>query len=604
MGFTIARNLAAVGIAVSVGMLVSFGLQYTALERLKVNGPIYEQIVYGKDLIADILPPPLFLVESYMLSHEAGDFPDLVGVNLTKIETLKKAYDDRRAYWQTTRLPQELKDELNSEVIVKGDIFWGVMEADVVPALKANDANLTAAAIAKLKAAFHDHQNAVEKLVGNSDAFLKGEERNAAAEIVTWTTAAAAAAAASFILLLAGLYFFRRRAILPIDGMKQYMSSLANGDFSADVPYADRSDEIGQMAKAVVVFRANSLDRREGHLRALEAREVEVTRERQQSADRASAEAERNEVIQALTDGLDQLSRSNLCYRIKTVLPHFYEPLRKTFNTSLDTLANSINAVSLATDTLRDSSSSIAVAVQSLSQRTDQQATTIDETSGALAKIMSSVNHSLSQSVEAKRMVSETKQAAGQCAGLMRDAITAMQRIEGSSGQIGQIINVIDEIAFQTNLLALNAGVEAARAGDAGKGFAVVAQEVRELASRSANAAKEIKALISSSSEQVGTGGKLVNRTGEALSDIETKVGQVSELIDAVASSSSEQSSAIGQINNTVHLMDEVTQRNAAMAAETNAACNGLGEQVQALEAVVFRFKTTDVRPHTISHAA
>jgi len=604
MGFTIARNLTAVGVAVSVGMFVSFGLQYTALERLKVSGPIYEQIVYGKDLIADILPPPLFVVESYMLSHEAGDFPDLVEVNLTKIATLKKAYDDRRAYWQTTRLPQALKDELNREVIVKGDIFWKVMEADIIPALKANDASRTAAAIAKLKTAFHDHQNAVEQLVGNSDAFLKAEERNAASEILTWTIAAAAAAAASFTLLLSGLYFFRRRAILPIDGMKQYMSSLANGDFSAEVPYADRSDEIGQMAQAVVVFRANSLDRREGHLRALEAREAEVTRERQQAADQASAEAERNDVIQALTDGLDQLSRRNLGFRIKTVLPPSYEPLRNTFNTSLDTLASSINAVSLATDTLRDSSSNIAGAVQSLSQRTDQQATTIDETSGALAKIMSAVNHSLSQSVEAKRMVSETKQAAGQCAGLMRDAITAMQRIEGSSGQIGQIINVIDEIAFQTNLLALNAGVEAARAGDAGKGFAVVAQEVRELASRSANAAKEIKALISSSSEQVGTGGKLVNRTGEALSDIETKVGQVSELIDAVASSSSEQSSAIGQINNTVHLMDEVTQRNAAMAAETNAACNGLSEQVQALEAVVSGFKTTEVRPNNIWRAA
>ncbi len=604
MGFTIARNLAAVGVAVSVGMFVSFGLQYTALERLKVSGPIYEQIVYGKDLIADILPPPLFVVESYMLSHEAGDFPDLVEVNLTKIATLKKAYDDRRAYWQTTRLPQALKDELNREVIVKGDNFWEVMEADVVPALKANQPSRTAAAIAKLKTAFHDHQNAVEKLVGNSDTFLKAEERNAASEIVTWTAAAAAAAAASFVLLLAGLYFFRRRAILPIDGMRQYMSSLANGDFSAEVPYAGRSDEIGQMAQAVVVFRANSLDRREGHLRALAARDAEVTRERQQAADQASAEAERNEVIQALTDGLDQLSRSNLGFRIKTIFPPSYEPLRKTFNTSLETLTGSINAVSLATDTLRDSSSSIAVAVQSLSQRTDQQATTIDETSGALAKIMSAVNHSLSQSVEAKRMVSETKQAAGQCAGLMRDAITAMQRIEGSSGQIGQIINVIDEIAFQTNLLALNAGVEAARAGDAGKGFAVVAQEVRELASRSASAAKEIKALVSSSREQVGTGGKLVNRTGEALSDIETKVGQVSELIDAVASSSSEQSAAIGQINNTVHLMDEVTQRNAAMAAETNAACNGLGEQVQALEAVVSGFKTIEVRPHAISRAA
>ena len=183
MKFTIARNLAAVGIAVSVGMFASFGLQQAALQRLKVNGPIYEQVIYGKDLIADILPPPLFVVESYMLSHEASDFPELVDTNLAKIATLKSAYDDRRTYWQTTRLPRPLLDELNNEVIAKGDVYWSVMDADVIPALKAKDIATSGPAIAKLKTAFHDHQEAVEMLVGNSDAFLKGEERNAASEI-------------------------------------------------------------------------------------------------------------------------------------------------------------------------------------------------------------------------------------------------------------------------------------------------------------------------------------------------------------------------------------------------------------------------------------
>ncbi|WP_416066576.1 methyl-accepting chemotaxis protein [Rhizobium sp. ZK1] len=605
MKLTIARNLAVVGIAVSVGMFASFGLQQAALERLKVNGPIYEQIVYGKDLIADILPPPLFVVESYMLSHEANDFPDLVDANLAKIATLKAAYEDRRAYWQTTGLPQPLKDELNRQVLAKGDIFWKVMDEDVIPALKTGKGGAAAEPMVKLRTAFHDHQDAVEKLVVNSDTYLKGQEKNAADEIMTWTSAAAAASLASFLLLLAGLYFFRRRAIVPIDGMKRYMSGLANGDFSQDVPFAERSDEIGQMAQAVVVFRNNSLERREAHLREAGAKEAEVTRERQLALERASEEAARDEVIQSLTRALDELSRGNLGFRIDTRFSAAYEELRAAFNSSVDTLSSSIDSVSGATSTLRHSSHDIAGAMEALSKRTEQQAATIEETSAALAEITSAVGNSSSQSAEASRMTDETSKAALQCTELMREAIAAMQRIEGSSDQIGSIINVIDDIAFQTNLLALNAGVEAARAGEAGKGFAVVAQEVRELASRSANAAKEIKVLVSTSSDQVGSGVTLVNRTGEALSHIETRVRHVGQLIDAVVASLREQSSAIGDINSSVHAMDEVTQRNSAMAAQTNSACKGLNEQVLALEEIVSRFRIVAARDGvTASRAA
>lgn len=595
MKFTIARNLAAVGIAVSLGMVASFGLQQMALERLKVNGPIYEQIIYGKDLIADILPPPLFVVESYMLAHEAADFSDLVDANLAKIANLRRAYDDRRAYWQTTRLPQALKDELNNEVIARGDLYWQVMDGDVIPALLAKDAEAAKAAITQLKTAFHVHQEAVELLVGKSDTFLKGEESNAAAEIVTWTAAAATAALASFLLLLAGLYFFRRRAVLPLDGMTRYMSGLAGGDFSDAVPYADRTDEIGQMAQAVVVFRQNSLERREIHMRTAEAKEAEIERERRLAADRSAADLERDAAIDQLSEALGELSRGNLSFRIAGHFAAAYDQLRTTFNASADTLAGSMGAVAGSAKTLRQSSGDISQAMGSLADRTEQQAATIEETSAALTEVTEAVANASNQSASASRMMSETRNAAAECSGLMREAISAMQRIEGSSGQIGQIINVIDEIAFQTNLLALNAGVEAARAGEAGKGFAVVAQEVRELASRSATAAKEIKALVSASSEQVGAGVGLVNRTGDALSDIETKVRNVGQMIDAVVTSSQEQSAAIREINASIHGMDEVTQRNAAMTAQTNVACKDLDDQIHALEDIVTRFEVTTI---------
>ncbi|MBX5132048.1 HAMP domain-containing protein [Rhizobium lentis] len=592
MAFTIARSLVAFGVAVSAGLFMSIGLQQSALERLKVNGPVYEQVVYGKDLIADILPPPLFVVESYMLSFEASKFPELTETNLGKIANLKAAYDDRRAYWKSTRLPQALKDELENDVLTKGDAFWDVMNREIIPALKAKDEDKAHGAIEQLRVAFHTHQDAVEKLVASSDAFLKGEEKNAASEIVTWTIYAGAAGFGSFALLLAGLYLLRRRAIVPLDGMKAYMGNLAEGDFSTEVPYANRSDEIGAMSKAVAVFRRNALERQDAQKRETALRDAEFERERSQMAEKAAEERTRETVINELTYGLDQLSHGNLDCRITTTFAAAYESLRAKFNDSLDALSASMAEVAQTSRQVGSSSTGITNAADSLASRTEQQAAMLEEATAALKEMNAKTNDASHHAGKATGMMAETRSSAEHSAAIVRDAIAAMQKIEGSSAQIGDIVNVIDEIAFQTNLLALNAGVEAARAGEAGKGFAVVAQEVRELALRSANAAKEIRSLISTSSSQVSTGVELVNRTGKALMEIEGQVEQVAGLIARIVSVSSEQAVAIAEINASVNALDEVTQRNAAMAAETVSACRALGGQTQTLEGIVGRFQT------------
>ncbi|MBB3135439.1 methyl-accepting chemotaxis protein [Rhizobium pisi] len=591
MAFTIARSLVAFGVAVSAGLFISIGLQQSALERLKVNGPVYEQVVYGKDLVADILPPPLFVVESYMLSFEASKFPELTETNLAKIANLKAAYDDRRADWKTTRLPQALKDELENDVVVKGDVFWDVMNREIIPALNAKNEDKARGAIEQLRVAFHTHQDAVEKLVENSDAFMKDEESNAASEIVSWTIYAGAAGFGSFALLLVGLYLLRRRAIVPLDGMKAYMGNLAEGDFSTEVPYADRSDEIGAMSKAVAVFRRNALERQDAQKRETALRDAEFERERSQMAEKAAEEQTRETVIDQLTYGLDQLSHGNLDCRITTPFAAAYEALRAKFNDSMNALSASMAEIAQTSGQVGSSSTNITNAAASLASRTEQQATMLEEAATALKQMNAKTKDASHHAGKATGMMAETRTSAEHSAAVVRDAIAAMERIEGSSAQIGDIVNVIDEIAFQTNLLALNAGVEAARAGEAGKGFAVVAQEVRELALRSANAAKEIRALISTSSTQVSTGVELVNRTGKALMEIEGQVEQVSGLIARIASVSSEQATAISEINASVSALDEVTQRNAAMAVETVSACRALGNQTQTLEGVVGRFQ-------------
>jgi methyl-accepting chemotaxis protein len=604
MAFTIARSLVAFGIAVSAGIFVSIGLQQTALERLKVNGPVYEQVVYGKDLIADILPPPLFVVESYMLSFEAAKFPELADTNLAKIANLKSQYDDRRAYWKTTRLPQALKDELENDVVAKGDVFWKVMDEKIIPALKSMDEKQAHSAIGELRVAFHTHQDAVLKLVDNSNTFLAGEEKYAASEVISWTVYAVIASLGSFALLLGGLYLLRRRAIVPLSGMKAYMGELAAGDYSADVPYADRADEIGAMSTAVAVFRDTARERQEARIRDELAKNAEIERERRLAAEKAAEDRIREDVIRELSEGLAQLSHGNLGYRIEQTFAAAYEALRQEFNASLDALATSMNEITSTTGRVRHSASDITLATEDLARRTEQQAATIVETAAALEQMDVTAKNASDRARRANQMMVETRASAEHSAIVVRDAIAAMEKIEGSSAEIGQIIDVIDNIAFQTNLLALNAGVEAARAGDAGKGFAVVAQEVRELASRSAKAANEIKTLISASTAQVTNGVTLVNRTGSALTEIEEQVRGVTTLIGDIVSTASEQAVAISEINASVTSLDQATQKNAAMAVETTSACRALGGEAHTLEDIVNRFRLDQVTSRRPSKAA
>ncbi|MFY8100076.1 MAG: methyl-accepting chemotaxis protein, partial [Allorhizobium sp.] len=260
---------------------------------------------------------------------------------------------------------------------------------------------------------------------------------------------------------------------------------------------------------------------------------------------------------------------------------------------------SSIKTASLAVE---NGAGELASQAEQLAKRTEQQAASLEETAAALDEVASTVETSSKGADHAGRMVNEAKTEARESAEVVRRAIGAMDRIQSSSSQIGQIIGVIDEIAFQTNLLALNAGVEAARAGEAGKGFAVVAQEVRELAQRSANAAKEIKQLVATSNAEVAGGVSLVNETGTALLKIEERIGNIAETIVAIASSYREQSSGLKEINHAINDMDQATQRNAAMVEETSAACHDLLNQSRLLQEAAGRFSLA--ADHPASRAA
>jgi len=301
----------------------------------------------------------------------------------------------------------------------------------------------------------------------------------------------------------------------------------------------------------------------------------------------------RVKAVDEIAGGLEQVARNNLTHRIGPLADPAFNKLRSDFNSAMGAMDETLTAVAASTTSVGGGAAEIAAASDDLSRRTEQQAASLEETAAALDQITATVKRSADGAKQASSVASDARTDAQKSGEVVREAVAAMGEIEASARQITQIIGVIDEIAFQTNLLALNAGVEAARAGEAGRGFAVVASEVRALAQRSAEAAKEIKTLIATSTNQVGRGVKLVGETGEALTGIVTKVAQIDGLISEIALSSQEQATGLSQVNTAVNQMDQVTQQNAAMVEEATAAASNLRTESQELARLIERFQTS-----------
>ncbi|MDP9813152.1 methyl-accepting chemotaxis protein [Rhizobium tibeticum] len=478
----------------------------------------------------------------------------------------------------------EIADVQSKTNPVVADVIARQMANDPVQAKKMLIEQATPLFVNWLKAInkFIDYQENLNKSVGSGVSGV----------VAGFQTLALGSLGGAVLMAIAAAFLATRSITLPMAKLQIALRRMAEGNNESTSDIEARSDEVGDLAKAVGAVRQAVTSQAETRA-AADARRTadENARLEATAAEREALSAQTNDAVRQLGQALEEMAAGNLDIRLDKPFAVSLDTLRINFNNSVEKLQSALKTIGDNALSIDAGAREISEASNDLAKRTEQQAASIEQTAAALDEISTTVNDSTRRAEEAGNLVARTRTNAERSGEVVKRAVAAMSQIEGSSNEINNIISVIDDIAFQTNLLALNAGVEAARAGEAGKGFAVVAQEVRELAQRSANAAKEIKQLISNSSGQVRSGVTLVGETGTALTEIVSEVQEINRHVSSIVEAAKEQSTALKEINAAVNSLDQSTQKSAAMVEETSAASHKLADEAGSLTSQLSKFR-------------
>jgi len=437
--------------------------------------------------------------------------------------------------------------------------------------------------------------DSLKALLNQALALAGGDARARIAEV-----AASAKAGTSLLLFAAiglgiagsiGAFVLAKSLARPLLDLSLNAEKLSGGDVSVAFSASGRKDEIGEISRAVARFRDNVLASQAAEAAAAADRQAAEDARQQNERLRSASSEEQAKVVDALGAALNRLANGDLTFRLAGEFLASYARLKTDFNASQETLQQAMSMIVGNAEDMQEGSREISGLAGDLAQRTSAQTASIEEAAAALEEITATVKMTADGAGQARQIVSQARTEVEKSGEIVRTAVDAIGRIQKSSQEINTIVDVIDEIAFQTNSLALNAAVEAARAGESGRGFAVVATEVRALASRSAQASKEIRTLISASRAHVEEGVSLVTSAGSTLDRIFTRVVEIDGVITNIANGAREQAAGLQSVNNGVADIDRVTQTNVAMVEQASAASAGLAKRAEELARSVARFK-------------
>lgn len=536
------------------------------MSQIRLGGPLHERQKLTAEYLADILPPPQYVIEPMLEVTRIVQDPASLDLRRHRLAELERVYHDRSRYWAASELDGELKQRHEKDAVMQADRFWQLVDTQLLPAVERGDMEAAARAYRQADAIFDAHRTAIQALSEESVRRSALAEEEALGTVHTVLGLLGLVALTAMALVGLGLRRLMSSALDPMLTAARTMRAMAEGDLEAGRCQNHRDDEVGDMTRAIESFRIAAQHQR-------------------------TVEAEVRKVVASVSCGLDALAGGDFDHRLGEAFAAEFESLRKTFNESLETLGKVVGDVSGSAGRVAIAAEQIGAASSDLARRNVAQAGSVESNLEALGQVLAMLETNEGLAGAIRLNISRAHEDAVQGGSIVAEAVDAVHALEKSSSEIENIVSLIDGIAFQTNLLALNAGVEAARAGEAGRGFAVVASEVRALAQRASDAAADIRSVIAASGEEVRSCVLLVGQTGAALGRIVEGMGMVAENVITIVASMGEQTHSLGSVKRASQAIAEVTQHNAAMAEQSDAAARALIREAQDLDGLVRRLR-------------